>query len=233
MRSEDGLIGFTWWHFLNDPTQPNWIAFFPMVKAAIRAMDTITAFVSNHLPELGCQLDNYVVAGGSKRGWVTWLVGAVDPGRVKAIVPIVLDAINFVDFIHKQYQKYGAFSFALDDFIYLNITLRVDDPNMQLLASYMDPYYYRDRLTMPKMVVNAAMDELQNPDDTHNWWNDMPGPKNFLLVPNAEHSMATGIFEGLPAIAAFAVAKYLNRNIPELTWVRDDETGKKKMLILI
>lgn len=79
---------------------------------------------------------------------------------------------------------------------------------------------------MPKMVVNAAMDELQTPDDTHLWWDDMPEPKHFLLVPNADHSMATGIFEGLPAIAAFAVAKYLNKDVPEVTWVRDDDKGR-------
>lgn len=37
--------------------------------------------------------------GASKRGWTTWLVGAVDTTRVMAIVPIVLDAINFVKVI--------------------------------------------------------------------------------------------------------------------------------------
>src|SRR5579883_2168441 len=39
------------------------------------------------------KVDHFVVAGGSKRGWTTWLVGTVDP-RVIAIVPLVIDALN-------------------------------------------------------------------------------------------------------------------------------------------
>lgn len=42
---EDGLIAYTWAHFLNDTTQPFWLARLPMVKAAVRALDTLTAFI--------------------------------------------------------------------------------------------------------------------------------------------------------------------------------------------
>lgn len=38
---------------------------------------------------------------------------------------------------------------------------RLDDENMLLLSEYEDPYYYFDRLTMPKLIVNAGMDEFQ------------------------------------------------------------------------
>jgi PhoPQ-activated pathogenicity-related protein len=78
-----------------------------MVKASLRAMDTITEFMKVKLPELNTQLDYYAVAGASKRGWTTWDVGAVDPKRVMAIVPVVLDAINFVAVEHHQFRSYG------------------------------------------------------------------------------------------------------------------------------
>jgi PhoPQ-activated pathogenicity-related protein len=162
-RGEDAIIAFTWDHFLKDPSDPTWLLRFPMVKASLRAMDTITDFMKTKFPEKNTQLDYYTVAGASKRGWTTWDVGAVDPKRVMAIVPVVLDAINFVDVEHHQYRSYGAWSYALSDYTDLNLTERFDSPNMIHLQENVDPYFYKDRLTMPKLVCNAAMDEFQQP----------------------------------------------------------------------
>jgi PhoPQ-activated pathogenicity-related protein len=103
-RTEDAIIAFTWDHFLNDPSQPEWLVRFPMVKASIRAMDAVQEFVRTRLPETGATCDYFAVSGASKRGWTTWLVGAVDPKRVMVIAPVVLDAINFVEVEHHQYR---------------------------------------------------------------------------------------------------------------------------------
>lgn len=48
-RSEDAIIAFTWIQFRNDPARPEWIALFPMVKAAVRAMDTMETYCSGKL----------------------------------------------------------------------------------------------------------------------------------------------------------------------------------------
>jgi PhoPQ-activated pathogenicity-related protein len=53
---------------------------------------------------------------------------------------------------------------------------------------------------MPKLVINAGGDEFFLPDDTRYWWDEMSDEKNFLMVPNAEHSLATGILEIIPAV---------------------------------
>jgi len=197
-----------------------------MVKASIRAMDAVQEFVRTKLPETGATCDYFAVSGASKRGWTTWLVGAVDPKRVTVIAPVVLDAINFVEVEHHQYRSYGGWTYALQDYTDMNLTYRFDDPNMNLLQQYEDPFFYRDRLTLPKLVVNAVMDEFQQPDDTHYWWNEMPEPKHFLIAPNAEHSLITGIFVALPSISAFLNAQLHRTAVPSFTWTIDKGTGE-------
>jgi len=90
-RSEDDLIAYTRVkHFTTK--DDTWLVRLAMVKSGVRAMDAIQAFLAT--AEGGnTKVDRFVVAGGSKRGWTTWLVGAVDP-RVEAIMPIVIDALN-------------------------------------------------------------------------------------------------------------------------------------------
>jgi PhoPQ-activated pathogenicity-related protein len=229
------VIAYTWDHFLRDPSQPEWLVRFPMVKASVRAMDAMKEFCQYKFPELGTSLDYFGVSGASKRGWTTWLVGAVDANRVKLIIPVVLDAINFVAVEHHEYQSYGGWSWALTDYTDMDIMSRMDEPNMLLLQQMEDPYFYRDRLTMPKLVVNAVLDEFQQPDDTRYWWNDMPGPKHFIMTPNAgnmsvvitsflrkavhaEHSEITGILEVCPDIIAYAQYLVHDETIPSFTW---------------
>jgi len=225
-RGEDEIIAFTWDHFLKDPSMPDWLVRFPMVKASVKAMDAISEFISTAHPELNCQLDYFSVAGASKRGWTTWDLGAVDSKRVQAIVPIVLDAINFVEVEHHQWRSYGGWSWALNDYTEMNIMDRMDSPEMLQLQEQEDPFFYRDRLTMPKLVVNAVLDEFQQPDDTHYWWAQMPEPKRFIMTPNAEHSEATGILEIVPAIGTWISYLLRRATIPSFSWSIDAATGE-------
>jgi PhoPQ-activated pathogenicity-related protein len=221
------IIAYTWDHFLNDPSQPEWLVRFPMVKASVRAMDAVTEFMaqSDLVKSKNVAIENFFVSGASKRGWTTWLVGAVDK-RASFIIPIVLDAINFIQFSHHQWKSYGGWTFALSDYTDMNIMSRIDDPNMLLLAEQEDPYYFKERLTMPKLVVNAVLDEFQQPDDTHYWWSEMPEPKHFIMTPNAEHSMATGILEAVPAISAWMQYHLRGDVVPSFTWEINNSTGE-------
>lgn len=75
--TEDGIIAYTWNHFvLKDTSSPEWLLRLPMTKAVSKAMDTITAFTLQHLDHV---VTGFVVGGESKRGWTTWTTGAIEP----------------------------------------------------------------------------------------------------------------------------------------------------------
>lgn len=71
-------------------------------------------------------------------------------------MPVVMDELNFIKNIHHHYRAYGGWSFALEDYIALNFTAQIDNPRTQLLMDIVDPFAYRERLTMPKLVINSC-----------------------------------------------------------------------------
>jgi PhoPQ-activated pathogenicity-related protein len=85
-KVEDQIIAYTFDMFLKTGLT-DWPLLLPMVKSAVRAMDTVQAFAKK---EWSLNIEKFTVTGASKRGWTTWLTGAADP-RVAGIVPIVID----------------------------------------------------------------------------------------------------------------------------------------------
>jgi PhoPQ-activated pathogenicity-related protein len=186
-RSEDAFIAYTWDKFLNGGDD-NWPARLPMTKSAVRAMDTITAFCAT---DQGGKINvnKFVVAGASKRGWTTWTTAAVDK-RVVAIIPLVIDLLNIEpSFIH-HWQAYGFWAPAVHDYEEQGIMNWAGSPRYHELMKIVEPYEYRDRLTMPKMIINAAGDEFFLPDSWQFYFNDLKGEKHLRYVPNVGHNLS-------------------------------------------
>lgn len=222
-RSEDAIIAYTWNHFLDNPSEPEWLLRLPMTKAVVRAMDATTEFITK---SYNAATQKFIVAGASKRGWTTWTTGAVDP-RVVAIAPIVMDALNFQTNIHHFWRAFGGWTFALKDYYEMNFTRRIDDPNLPLMTAIIDPYAYKERLTMPKLVIDSTGDEFFMPDDNYYWWNDMVGELHLLMVHNAEHSLITGLPEVVQGVSSFAAGILTASTRPEMRWVMgaDEKSG--------
>src|ERR1043165_2593394 len=142
-RTEDDIIAYTRVkHFTTK--DDTWLVRLAMVKSAVRAMDAIQAFLAT--AEGGrTKVDRFVVAGGSKRGWTTWLVGAVDP-RVDAIMPIVIDALNSEEITKHHFEAYGFFSPALKDYVEHGLFPRkIGTPEYQAVLRIEGRYKYRNR----------------------------------------------------------------------------------------
>jgi PhoPQ-activated pathogenicity-related protein len=189
-RSEDDLIAYSRVKYIITGDE-EWLVRLAMVKSGVKAMDCLQQFLAGndggHL-----KIDKFVVAGGSKRGWTTWLIGTVDP-RVTAIIPLVIDALNSEQITRHHFEAYGFFSPALKDYVHHGLfPYRVGTPEYQRVLAIEDPYSYRrrERLKIPKYLVNASGDQFFLPDNSQFYFADMPQEKYLRYVPNAKHNLA-------------------------------------------
>lgn len=189
-RSEDDLIAYSRVKQIGSGDD-TWLVRLAMVKSGVRALDAIQEFTAS---DAGGRLkiDQFVVSGGSKRGWTTWLVAAVDK-RVIAIMPAVIDALNSEAITRHHFEAYGFFSSALND--YVNHKLfpdKIGTPEYQHILAIEDPYNYRnrERLKIPKYLVNASGDQFFLPDNSQFYFGELQGEKYLRYVPNSKHNLA-------------------------------------------
>jgi PhoPQ-activated pathogenicity-related protein len=144
-RWEDALIAYCWDKFLTTGEEI-WVTRLPMTKSVVRAMDTVEEFCAS--PAGGSlTIENFVVAGASKRGWTTWTTAAVD-SRVIAIAPVVIDILNVERSMNHHWAAYGFWATAIHDYEDIGVTDRVGTPEFKAMMAIADPYSYRSRYTM-------------------------------------------------------------------------------------
>jgi PhoPQ-activated pathogenicity-related protein len=202
-RSEDDFIAYTWNKFLRTGDE-KWPARLPMTKSAVRAMDAVTAFTTSAAGG-GHAATRFVVSGASKRGWTTWTTAAVD-SRVIAIAPAVIDLLNIEPSFEHHFRAYGDWSDAVLDYVDQGIMDWMGRPEFKALMRIEEPYEYRDRLTMPKFIINASGDQFFLPDSSKFYFDGLRGEKHLRYVPNASHSLdKTDALESLQAFYASIV----------------------------
>lgn len=212
-RTEDDLIGYSWSQYL-ETGDPTWLPRLPMVKSVVRAMDCITEFSASDQGG-NRRVNKFLIAGGSKRGWTTWMTGAAD-SRVEAIVPIVIDVANVRPSLENHAQTYGFWAEAIGNYYQHKILQRFDHPRLQQLYEIVDPYYYRDRLTMPKYIVNASGDQFFVPNSSKFYYGELQGEKLLRYVPNADHGLKDT--DAVQSIAAFYHMIATGKSSPVYDW---------------
>jgi PhoPQ-activated pathogenicity-related protein len=230
---EDDLIAETFVRYLKTKDE-NWPLLFPMVKSVVKAMDVLQAFGKR---EWGEPMSKFIVAGASKRGWTTWLAAAVDQ-RIGAIAPVVIDTLNMRAQMPRQLKAFGAYSARLEPYTSRGLLPIPESPEGQRLLSMVDPWAYRDRLTLPKLIVNGTNDFYWAADALNLYWNELPANKWVIYVPNAGHDLRrqdrgnpnqmNHLVDGL---AAFSRHQISGRPMPEVSWKHEDRNGKLRLSI--
>ena len=210
---EDQLISFTLHNYKKD-SDMTWPLLFPMVKTAVKAMDAVQEFAKDDLNQ---NIDKFVVSGASKRGWTTWLTGANDP-RVEAIAPMVIDVLNMPVSLNYQIEVWKEYSIQIEDYVKLEIPQSVASEMGRNISTMVDPYSYRKKLTMPKMIFIGTNDEYWPVDAIKNYYDSIPGENYIHYVPNAGHGL--GDTDSAPrALSAFFGTTIQKKQYPECKWL--------------
>ncbi|XP_032094893.1 autocrine proliferation repressor protein A-like [Thamnophis elegans] len=228
--TENSLFAYILWRFINDPTASlDCIIQFPMVKATVRAMDTVTDFLVKQTGG-NVKLTKFMLLGSSKRGWIAWLTAAVDK-RVVSFVSVVMDILNLAKSLHHQYRSYCGWSFALAPFYFLNITQQIDHPRFELIASNIDPLKYNNHyINTTKYLLVASGDEVGQADNSYYYFNQLQGEKYLRIMPNKNHDLGFHNDSiGVPT-ATFYTNHHADQQHPEATYSSSTDSREKLII---
>lgn len=184
--AEDTLIADSWARYLRSGDTKRLVR-LPIVKSVVSAMDAVSRFCANDADHK-ITVDQFVLAGQSKRGWAVWLAASVDK-RVVAVIPMVIDILNVVPSLKHQYESYGHWEEAMGDYESAGVLGQINAKQFAELIKIEDPYSYKERLTMPKYIINSADDEFFPPDSSRFYFDDLLGEKYLRYVPNSSHHL--------------------------------------------
>ncbi len=210
---EDALIAYTFVKYL-ETRDPTWPLLFPMTKAALRAMDMIEEYTAQAWDR---PVRSFVVTGASKRGWTTWLTGAVAPERVRGIAPMVYDNLNLPAQMRHQVATWGNYSHMIDDYTSLGLMDLLQSEEGLRLAALVDPYSLRRRITMPKLTIAGTNDPYWPLDAANLYFDDLVGPNYILYVPNSGHGL-NDVTRVLQAQIGFFLACTGRAPLPHPQW---------------
>ncbi len=184
-RDEDEILAYSMDQYLKTGDQ-EWPVHLAMAKSAVQAMNALQEFSQQNLDDVN--IADFIVLGGSKRGWTTWLAAAADD-RVKAIVPVSIDMLNLGQQFRHHWEVYGFYAPAVSEYEEFDLPCRMDNARGRALLDIIDPYSYLDRFqTLPKLVVNSAGDQFFVSDSSRFYYEALPPPKWLRYTVNTDHA---------------------------------------------
>jgi PhoPQ-activated pathogenicity-related protein len=206
--TEDVLLSYTLDQYRRSG-DPGWPLLFPMVTSVVKGIDALQVTLGQ--PHL-----KVVLVGASKRGWTTYLTGAVDK-RIVGIVPAVYEMIAIPRQVALARERYGRDSEKIRPYTALGLTDSLLEPRVAKMISWIDPVEYFSQFTMPKLVLLGANDPYWVVDSVRQYWNKLPEPKMLRILPNVGHGVLSETAAS-EAIISFIRLIMDNGTLPSANW---------------
>src|SRR5205085_8379752 len=107
------------------------------------------------------------------------------------------------------------------DYTEIGLIEHINDPPMVKLRSWVDPYSYRARYNIPKLLLLGTNDPYWTVDSLRHYWNELPEPKLVFQTPNAGHNLNGGV-EATETLAAFFQMVADKEEMPTMEWQLSD-----------
>lgn len=228
---EDDSVAYSWKLFIEDTQKyQNASLHIPMAASVSQAFRLAKKELAQQQ-----KITKFIVTGASKRGWAAWLTALSDPD-VDAVVPFVMDLLNTKKSLEHMYQSYGKnWPIAFYPYYKQHIDQQIDKDAFASLMTLEDPLAYLNtdmgsRLHIDKYIINASGDDFYVPDNSHFYYDRLPGQKSLRVVPNSSHN-------GILSVAEASLVTFVNRfqageKLPEVTEkVQGGANGEKELTV--
>src|SRR6185503_14933769 len=87
------------------------------------------------------------------------------------------------------WEAYGFWAPAVGDYVCMLLMDWSGSPEYRALMKIEEPFEYRERMTLPKFLINSSGDQFFLPDSAQFYFDRLPGVKYLRYVPNSDHSL--------------------------------------------
>jgi PhoPQ-activated pathogenicity-related protein len=138
---------------------------------------------------------------------------------------MVIDVLNMPVNLDYQVKVWGDYSNQIQDYVNLGIPQAVHTDTGHDITTMIDPYSYRESLTMPKMIFIGTNDEYWPVDAIRHYLDGIPGENFIHYVPNAGHELGNKE-QALRAMSAFFGRSLSGGPYPVCKWgITPTESG--------
>jgi PhoPQ-activated pathogenicity-related protein len=111
------------------------------------------------------------------------------------------------------------------DYVEQGIMEWIGKPEFRALMKIEEPYEYRDRLTMPKLLLNATGDQFFLPDSSQFYFDKLKGERHLRYVPNTSHAIDKS--DALQSLHSFYSSVVKGTPRPEFSWTFEKDGAIK------